>query len=106
MSIGKLNKKPKKPKKKNMNFSLDFRVFVCVDLMVFYLFFYNASSFVFNVNANSQNLTLFRANWKSKQKNKKIKIPDIQTKKFLFRLSTQNLKNLGNPNKKPGNPNE
>jgi hypothetical protein len=26
--------------------------------------------------------------------------------KFLFGLSTQNLKNLGNPDKKPGNPNK
>jgi hypothetical protein len=41
------------------------------------------------------------ANWKSKQKSRKSK-----QKKVLFELSTQNLKNLGNPTKKPENTNK
>jgi hypothetical protein len=48
------------------------------------------------------------ANWKSKhksrkskQKNKKIKTPKSKQKKFVFGLSTRNLKNLGKPNKNP-----
>jgi hypothetical protein len=56
-----------------------------------------------------------KANWKSKQKlnfgnpnRKKFEILENskQTKQNFIFLSTENCKNLGNPNKNPGNQNE
>jgi hypothetical protein len=47
-----------------------------------------------------------RANWKSNQKSQIFKQKKIRIPGNPKRLSTQNLKNLGNPNKKSRNPNK